>query len=85
MRGTRFSEQPSDYLWVRPVRLSRVILIRLMDSERTKRTENVLTRVGALYGVYIFYNTQSATSAPRLHVVSGIEVSHGGASLPPVN
>ena len=52
--------------------------------ERMKPSENVLARVGALYGVYVFYNTQPSTSAPRLHPVSGIEVSCGGAFSPRV-
>lgn len=55
--------------------------INILDgfiSERLERAENVLARVGALYGIYVFYNTQPSTSAPRLHAVSGIEVSFGG-------
>lgn len=47
--------------------------------ERLKPTESVLVRVGALYGVYVFYATQPSTSAPRLHAVSCIEASFGGA------
>ena len=52
--------------------------------ERLKPSENVLARVGALYGVFVFYNTQPSTSAPRLHAVSGIEISFGGAFSPRV-
>lgn len=50
--------------------------------ERTKPSEDVLLRVGALYGVYTFYATQPSTRAPRLHSVSSIEVSFGGAFSP---
>ena len=49
-------------------------------SERLKPCEDILSRVGALYAVYVFYSTQPSTSAPRLHAVSGIEVSFGRAS-----
>jgi len=59
-------------------------ITRLMDLslERLKPSENALNRVGALYGVYVFYSTQPFTSAPRLHVASGIEISFGGAFSP---
>lgn len=55
-----------------------------MDSslERLKPSEGALNRVGALYGVYVFYGTQPFTSAPRLHVASGLEISLGGAFSP---
>ncbi|KAF9651997.1 hypothetical protein BDM02DRAFT_347167 [Thelephora ganbajun] len=49
------------------------VTIRLFI-ERLRSSESVLTRVGALYGVYVFYSTQPCTSAPGLHAVSGIEV-----------
>jgi len=58
--------------------------INLPDSsapERLKPSEHILARVGALYAVHVFYNTQPSTSAPRLHAVSGIEVSFGGPFL----
>ena len=60
------------------------IIARLMDlsPERLEPSESAVNRVGALYGVYAFYNTQPSTSAPRLHAVSGIEMSFGGAISP---
>ena len=51
-------------------------------SERLEQAESVLAHVGALYGLYVFYNTQPSTSAPRLHAVFGIEVSFSGAVSP---
>ena len=50
--------------------------------ERMKPSETVLARVGGLYGIYVFYNTQPSASAPRLHAVPGIEVSCGGGPSP---
>ena len=50
--------------------------------ERLEPSENVLARVGALYGVFVFYNARLSTSAPKLHAVSGIEILFGGAFSP---
>lgn len=47
--------------------------------ERMSPSESVLLRVGALYGLYTLYATQPSTCTPRLHSVSGIEVSFGRA------
>lgn len=52
--------------------------------ERMKPSENVLVRVGALYGAYALYTTQPSTRAPRLGSVSSIEVSFGGSCSPRV-
>jgi len=63
------------------------VTIRLFI-ERMKPSENVLLRVGALYGLYTFYATQPSTCTPRLHSVSGIEVPfdvlHSLLALPSV-
>ena len=49
--------------------------------ERTTVAEAPIRRVGALFGLYIFFNTQPSVSVPKLHSVSHIEVTSGMCTL----
>lgn len=49
--------------------------------ERTTVAEAPIRRVGALFGLYIFFNTQPSVSVPQLHSVSHIEVTSGMCTL----